>query len=119
MNYRILGKTGYKISEISLGTWQVGGKWGEPFNNENAEKIINKAIDLGINFIDTADVYSDGLSEASVAKVVKSRNEKIYIVTKCGRKITPHIAKEYKILKNTSLFVVPFAHYRENEKFSH
>jgi aryl-alcohol dehydrogenase-like predicted oxidoreductase len=97
VKYRQLGKTGYKISEISLGTWQVGGKWGEPFNNKNAETIINKAIDKGINFIDTADVYSDGLSEAAVARVIKSRSEKIYIATKCGRKITPHVAEEYNI----------------------
>ena len=76
MQYRKLGKTGYNISEVSLGTWQVGGKWGSDFNHENAETIINAAIDKGINFIDTSDVYSDGLSEAAVAKVVKSRSEK-------------------------------------------
>lgn len=96
MKYRILGKTGFKISEIALGTWQVGGKWGEAFNHESAEKIINEAIDNEINFIDTADVYSDGLSEASVAKVVKSRKEKVYIATKCGRKINPHISEGYQ-----------------------
>lgn len=96
MNFRILGKTGFKISEVSLGTWQVGGKWGDKFNQENAEKIINEAIDKGINFIDTADVYSDGLSEAAVSKVVKSRKEKIYVATKCGRKINPHVSEGYK-----------------------
>ncbi len=69
MQYRKLGKTGFNISEISLGTWQVGGKWGSKFNQQNAETIINTAIDKGINFIDTADVYSDSLSEAAVAKV--------------------------------------------------
>ncbi|MCC9166987.1 aldo/keto reductase [Pontibacter harenae] len=95
MNYRKLGKTGFNISEVSLGTWQVGGRWGDPFNEENAERIINKAIDQGVNFIDTADVYSDGESEAAVAKVVKSRSEEIFLATKCGRQIQPHTAEGY------------------------
>jgi aryl-alcohol dehydrogenase-like predicted oxidoreductase len=95
MKYRKLGKTGFEISEISLGTWQVGGKWGSEFNHESADKIINTAIDNGINFIDTADVYSEGLSEAAVAKVVKSRSEKVYIATKCGRQLNPHVSESY------------------------
>ncbi|MFB9862194.1 aldo/keto reductase [Rufibacter immobilis] len=95
MNYRTLGKTGFKVSEISLGTWQVGGRWGEPFKEENAETIINAAIDAGVNFIDTADVYSDGLSEAAVAKVVKKRSEEVFIATKCGRQIQPHTPEGY------------------------
>ncbi|MCC9136046.1 aldo/keto reductase [Pontibacter silvestris] len=95
MQYRKLGKTGFEISEVSLGTWQVGGRWGEPFNEENAERIINKAIDAGVNFIDTADVYSEGDSEAAVAKVVKSRSEQVYVATKCGRQIQPHTAEGY------------------------
>jgi aryl-alcohol dehydrogenase-like predicted oxidoreductase len=95
MNYRILGKTNYKISEISLGTWQVGGRWGDPFNNKNADDILNTAIDNGINFIDTADVYSDGDSEKAVGRIVKSRKEKIYVASKCGRKISPHVSAGY------------------------
>ncbi|MBN2535169.1 MAG: aldo/keto reductase [Spirochaetales bacterium] len=95
MKYRLLGKTGFEVSEISLGTWQVGGKWGETFNKKNAEEIIHCAIDSGINFIDTADVYSDGLSEHVVASVVKTRKERVYIATKCGRKINPHISEGY------------------------
>ncbi len=62
MNYRTLGKTELKVSEISLGTWQVGGKWGSGFDDKNAERILNEAIDKGINFIDTADVYENGKS---------------------------------------------------------
>lgn len=95
MNYRKLGKTGLKISEISLGTWQVGGKWGSDFNFENAEKIINTAIDNGINFIDTADVYSEGLSEKAVGKVIRSRSEEVYVATKCGRQLNPHVNASY------------------------
>jgi aryl-alcohol dehydrogenase-like predicted oxidoreductase len=95
MKYRTLGKTEYHISEVSLGTWQVGGVWGSPFDAENAYRIINESIDLGINFIDTADVYSDGLSEKAVGKVVRERKERVYVATKCGRKIQPHVADGY------------------------
>ena len=95
MKYRKLGKTGLEISEISLGTWQVGGKWGSKFDNKSADQIINTAIDNGVNFIDTADVYEDGLSEQAVGRVVKSRKEKIHVATKCGRQIDPHTAENY------------------------
>jgi aryl-alcohol dehydrogenase-like predicted oxidoreductase len=96
MNYRILGKTGFKISELSLGTWQLGGRWGDPFNKETANKILNTAIDSGINFIDTADVYNDGLSELAIGKILKSRSERIYVATKCGRRLNPHISESYQ-----------------------
>ena len=95
MKYRTLGKTGFEVSEVSLGTWQVGGRWGDPFSDRNAEEILNRAIDLGVNFVDTADAYSNGLSEAAVARVVRSRKERVFIATKCGRKISPHVAEGY------------------------
>ena len=95
MKYRTLGKTGLNVSEISLRTWQVGGKWGSDFNFRNAEKIINTAIDNGVNFIDTADVYSEKLSEKTVGKVVRSRSEDVYIATKCGRQLNPHNNEAY------------------------
>ena len=95
MNYRKLGKTGFEISEISLGTWQIGGKWGSGFSGKTAEKTINTAIDKGINFIDTADVYEAGLSEKAVGKVVRSRSERIFVATKCGRQINPHTSENY------------------------
>ena len=97
MNYRKLGKTGFDVSEISLGTWQVGGKWGEKFNHGLADKILNTALDSGINFIDTADVYSDGESEKAVGKFIHSRKERIHVATKCGRKLNPHNSKAYTI----------------------
>lgn len=96
MKYRQLGKTNFNISEISLGTWQVGGKWGSPFNHESADKILNTAIDNGVNFIDTADVYENGLSETAVGRVVRSRTEKIYVASKCGRQINPHVSEGYQ-----------------------
>ncbi len=97
MNYRTLGKTGLKISELSIGTWQLGGTWGSDFNFKNAEEIVHTAIDKGINFIDTADVYSDRLSEKTVGKVVRSRSEEVYIATKCGRQLNPHTNATYQI----------------------
>lgn len=96
MNFRRLGKTNYSISEIALGTWQVGGKWGAPFNDKMADEILNTAIDNGVNFIDTADVYENGLSETAVGRVVRSRSERIYVATKCGRHINPHINEGYQ-----------------------
>ena len=96
MQYRTLGKTGFKISEISLGTWQVGGKWGDDFNHETADQILNAAVDSGINFIDTADVYGNGESEKAVGKFVKSRSERIYVATKCGRQLNPHTSEAYQ-----------------------
>jgi aryl-alcohol dehydrogenase-like predicted oxidoreductase len=95
MKYRTLGKTGFKISEVSLGTWQVGGGWGRPFNEKKALEILNRAVDLGVNFIDTADVYGNGLSEKMAGQVARSCKEKIFVATKCGRKISPHTAEGY------------------------
>jgi aryl-alcohol dehydrogenase-like predicted oxidoreductase len=97
MKYRKLGRTGFDISAISLGTWQVGGKWGSPFSFQNAESILHRAIDEGINFIDTADVYGDGNgeSEQAVGRVVRSRSEQVYVATKCGRRLNPHVNQSY------------------------
>ncbi|TVR05196.1 MAG: aldo/keto reductase [Spirochaetaceae bacterium] len=95
MNYRTLGKTGFSVSEISLGTWQLGGGWGQPFNDGDADRLLNEAIDAGINFLDTADVYSDGASERAVGRVVRSRSERVYVATKCGRRVDPHVSAGY------------------------
>jgi aryl-alcohol dehydrogenase-like predicted oxidoreductase len=95
MKKRILGKTGWNITEVSLGTWQLGGKWGDKFNEEEARSTVHMAIDKGTNFIDTADVYSDGLSENMVGQVVKEYKERIYVTTKCGRRLNPHVAEGY------------------------
>ncbi|MFP4365584.1 MAG: aldo/keto reductase [Bacteroidales bacterium] len=96
MKKRLLGKTGFEISETALGTWQVGGKWGHDFSHENADNILNTAVDNGINFIDTADVYGGGESEKAVGRLVRSRKERIYVATKCGRKLSPHTDESYQ-----------------------
>lgn len=97
MQYRTLGKTGFSISEISLGTWQVGGKWGEPFRPTTADHILHAAVDAGINFIDTADVYGDGESEKAVGRLVRQHpGQRLYVATKCGRRLQPHTADAYQ-----------------------
>ena len=86
MHYRPLGRTGFNVSEISFGAWAIGGSWG---NVDDATSLaaLNRAIDLGVNFIDTADVYGDGRSERLCAEVKRSRKEQIFIATKAGRRV--------------------------------
>lgn len=96
MNYRTLGKTGFSISEISLGTWQVGGKWGNTFDDANADQILDTAIEAGVNFIDTADVYEAGLSEQAVGRALKRHKGRIYVATKCGRQLQPYVSESYQ-----------------------
>ncbi|MBN2353238.1 MAG: aldo/keto reductase [Spirochaetales bacterium] len=95
MKYRTLGTTGYRVSEISLGAWQLGARWGEPFNEKNAEETIERALAAGITFIDTADVYSDGLSEKAVGRFVRAHRDKVAFATKCGRRLNPHVNAGY------------------------
>ncbi len=95
MEYRNLGRTGFRVSEVSLGAWQIGGKWGETFDDTVADKTIHAAIDAGVTFIDTADVYDGGRSERAVARVVKSRPEEVRIATKVGRRFSPHVSQSY------------------------
>lgn len=96
MNYRTLGKTGYEVSEISLGTWQLGSRWGDPFSEEVAQQTLEAALENGINMLDTADIYQDGCSERAIGRFLKAHPEKrIYVVTKMGRALNPHVADGY------------------------
>ena len=95
MKYRILGKIGYNISEISIGAWQLGGKWGESFDKTIAQNTLSTAVSKGINFFDTADVYKEGQSEHFCGIFSKSTKEKVYVATKSGRRLNPHNAKGY------------------------
>ncbi len=94
MQYRRLGRTGWDVSEISFGAWALGADWGH-VSEEDAISALNTAIDLGVNFIDTADVYGDGRSERIIAKVLKERSETVYVATKAGRRLNPHLADGY------------------------
>lgn len=88
MKFRTLGKTGYKISEVSLGTWQLGGKWGTPFDSKDARDTLEEAYNHGVNFFDTADGYQDGKSEQAVGEFVRSHPD-VHFTTKIGRKESP------------------------------
>jgi len=88
MKFRTLGKTGYNISEVSLGTWQLGGKWGAPFSEKDASETLEAAYDHGVNFFDTADGYQDGLSEKVLGQFIK-RHPDVHYSTKVGRKEMP------------------------------
>ena len=97
MNYRLLGKTGMKVSEVSFGTWAMGADWGK-VSDKDSLAALNKAVDLGVNFFDTADVYGNGRSERLLGQLLKDRSETIYVATKAGRKLKPHTAEKYTSL---------------------
>ncbi|HWC99940.1 MAG TPA: aldo/keto reductase [Candidatus Sulfopaludibacter sp.] len=94
MNYRALGRTGWQVSEISFGAWAIGGSWGSVDDGESLA-ALEKAIDCGVNFIDTADVYGMGRSERLVAELKRRRKEEIIVATKAGRRLSPHTADGY------------------------
>lgn len=94
MRYRELGRTGWKVSTISFGAWAIGGSWGSVDDKESLA-ALHRSIDLGVNFIDTADVYGDGRSERLVAQLIRERKETIYVATKAGRRLDPHLADGY------------------------
>jgi aryl-alcohol dehydrogenase-like predicted oxidoreductase len=93
MEYRELGRTGWKVSTCSFGAWAIGADWGSVDDNESFA-ALNRAIEHGVNFFDTADVYGDGRSERLLAKLRK-QHPKIYIATKAGRRLDPHTAQGY------------------------
>lgn len=94
MQFRELGRTGWKVSALSFGSWAIGGSWGAVDEAESFA-ALNRAIDLGVNFFDTADVYGDGISERLLAKLRHQRKESIHIATKAGRRLEPHVASGY------------------------
>ncbi|WEX77846.1 aldo/keto reductase [Sinorhizobium numidicum] len=95
MRTRILGRTGARISEIGFGAWQIGGSWGD-VSEEEGKRALNAALDSGVTFIDTADVYGDGRSEKIIAAVLKERGgEGPFVATKAGRRLNPHVANGY------------------------
>src|SRR5512135_538005 len=97
MHYRALGRTGWTISEISFGAWAIGGDaWGAT-DDAQSLRALNRAIDLGVNFIDTADVYGDGHSERLIARLRRERADgaQLVVATKAGRRLNPHVASGY------------------------
>lgn len=94
MNYRELGRTGWKVSEVSFGCWAIGGTWGQVDDSESLASL-HRALELGVNFFDTADVYGDGHSEQLLARLRKESKTDFHIATKAGRRLDPHVATGY------------------------
>ncbi len=103
MLYRALGRTGWEVSAISFGAWAIGGTWGDVDDKESME-ALHRAVDLGVNFFDTADVYGDGRSERLLAALRRDRKERFFIATKAGRRLSPHTAQGYN-RENLTSFV--------------
>ena len=94
MKYRPLGKTGLQVSEISFGTWAIGGAWGQTDDAESL-RALAAAIDEGVNFFDTADVYGDGRSERLLAQATKGKEDRIHVATKFCRAGDIHDPRAY------------------------
>jgi len=103
MEYRDLGRTGWRVSAISFGAWAIGGAWGQVDDNESM-KALRRAVELGVNFFDTADVYGDGHSERLLARLRKECGKPIIIATKAGRRLDPHTAGGYN-RENLTAFI--------------
>jgi aryl-alcohol dehydrogenase-like predicted oxidoreductase len=103
MTYRELGRTGWKVSAISFGAWAIGGAWGTVDDRESLA-ALRTALERGVNFFDTADVYGDGRSERLLAQLRKEAQQPFYIATKAGRRLDPHLAGGYN-RKNLTAFV--------------
>lgn len=103
MQYRELGRTGWKVSAISFGAWAIGSTWG-PVDDRESLAALHRALDLGVNFFDTADVYGDGHSERLLAQLRRERSEPFYVATKAGRRLNPHVADGYN-RENLAAFV--------------
>jgi aryl-alcohol dehydrogenase-like predicted oxidoreductase len=103
MEYRELGRTGWKVSTISFGAWAIGASWGK-VDDKDSLSALHRALDLGVNFFDTADVYGDGRSERLLATLRKQRSEPFYVATKAGRRLDPHVASGFT-KENLSSFV--------------
>jgi aryl-alcohol dehydrogenase-like predicted oxidoreductase len=99
MIYRPLGRTGWNISAIGFGAWAIGGTWGHT-DDGAAMAALHRALDRGVNFFDTADVYGDGHSERLLARLRKERpNDAFHVATKAGRRLDPHTADGYRDLR--------------------
>lgn len=95
MKYRKLGKTGIKVSVIGLGTWQFGGEWGKHFTQAEVDAILDKAAELGINLIDTAECYGDHLSESLIGDYIKRHKREDWVIaTKFGHHFKSHLSRD-------------------------
>jgi aryl-alcohol dehydrogenase-like predicted oxidoreductase len=94
MEYRALGRTGWNVSSISFGAWAIGGTWGAVDDRESMA-ALHRALDRGVNFFDTADVYGDGHSEQLLARLRRERRDPFYVATKSGKRLNPFTAEGF------------------------
>ena len=95
MKTRTFGRTGWDVSEVGFGAWGIGGgQWGGA-DEKDSIAALHTALDAGITFFDTADVYGDGISERLIGRLRKERQEPFWIATKAGRRLSPHTADGY------------------------
>lgn len=94
MKYRRLGKTDLQVSVIGVGTWQLGGEWGKTFEQAEVDAMLDKAAELGINLIDTAECYGDHLSEKLVGQALKGRRDKWIVATKFGHRFKERFERD-------------------------
>src|ERR1039457_829039 len=103
MRYRPLGRTGWKVSEVSFWAWAIGGAWGS-VDDAESRGALQKAIECGANFVETPDVYGMGRSERLIAQLKRDHKEEIVVATKAGRRLSPHTADGYNE-KNLTAFI--------------
>ena len=96
MKFRNFDDTDWKVSEIGLGCWAIGNDWGEVKDFE-AKEVLKTALERGVNFFDTADVYGDGRSEKFIGDLIKLTKEKFYVATKAGRRLQPRTSHRYTL----------------------
>jgi aryl-alcohol dehydrogenase-like predicted oxidoreductase len=101
VNYRELGRTGWRISSVGFGAWAIGSAWGAVDDTESM-RTLHRAVDMGVNFFDTADVYGDGHSERLIARLRRERSEALIVATKAGRRLMPHTADGYNAANLTA-----------------
>ena len=101
---REFGRAGWRVAGVGFGAWAIGGTWGE-VSEADARAAVHAALDEGVNFLDTADVYGDGRSETIIREVLKERSgERPLVATKAGRRLNPHVPEGYT-KENLSGFV--------------
>lgn len=103
MEYRALGPTGWDVSAVSFGAWAIGGTWGHVDDDESIA-ALHTAVEHGVNFFDTADVYGDGRSERLLGQLYRDHGDDIHVATKAGRRLDPHMAAGYT-RQNLTAFV--------------
>jgi aryl-alcohol dehydrogenase-like predicted oxidoreductase len=103
LKYRKFGRIGWDVSEIGFGAWAVGGSWGV-VNDEQSIAAMRRALELGVNFFDTADVYGDGRSERLLGRLRKETKAPFHVATKAGRRLSPHVAAGYN-RENLAAFI--------------